>query len=165
MGIFSKDENYCDTEEIIKLREENYKLRKTIKQKEIEKKQEAKKVMFKNAENEVLKKQIQKLLKKEKQKMKILSLYDKLAETYGKPFVSPNLAVATRDFSQACQEEESVMAKYPNDIELCYIGDFDEITGQIIPCKNIATIASAKEYVNGKRNNSTNNNDNNKSTN
>lgn len=93
--------------------------------------------------------------------MKILSLYDKKAERYGNPFTSINLAVATRDFATACQETNSPMAKFPNDIELCYIGDFDEITGQIIPCKTIATITAAKEFVNGKGNDRENNSDNN----
>lgn len=93
--------------------------------------------------------------------MKILSLYDKKAERYGNPFTSINLAVATRDFAAACQDVNSPMAKFPKDIELCYIGDFDENSGQIIPCKTIATITAAKEFINGKGKSGTDNPDNN----
>lgn len=83
--------------------------------------------------------------------MKILSLYDKKAERYSKPFYAQNLAVATRDFAIACKEDKSPMAMFPNDIELCYLGDFDENNGQIIPCKTIATITCAKEFVDNEK--------------
>ena len=94
--------------------------------------------------------------------MKILCLYDKKAEKFATPFTAINNAVATRDFSRACAEPNSAMAQFPDDIELCYLGDFDEITGRIIPLKEIATIATAKEYcTNGKGNDKPNNPNNN----
>lgn len=114
-------------------------------------------IKLKKAEN-----QIENLLKKEKNQMKILCLYDKKAEKFATPFTAINNAVATRDFSRACAEPNSAMAQFPDDIELCYLGDFDEITGRIIPLKEIATIATAKEYcTNGKGNDKPNNPNNN----
>lgn len=94
--------------------------------------------------------------------MYLLCIYDKKAETYGAPIIAPNLAVATRNFAAACQDKNSIMAKFPEDIEIKCIGTFDERTGKI-EAKEIVTISAAKEFVqkgaeNGKGNDRTNNN-------
>lgn len=78
--------------------------------------------------------------------MKILSVHDTKAERYGNPFVSPNLAVADRDFALACNETKSPMYLFPNDIELVCVGDFDENTGKITAIKPMI-VATAKQYV------------------
>lgn len=78
--------------------------------------------------------------------MKILCLYDAKAEKYATPFTSPNVAVATRDFFIACEDPKSPMSQYKDDIELCLIGEFDEITGIIKPIEVITTVATSKEF-------------------
>lgn len=78
---------------------------------------------------------------------KILALYDKAAERYGDPFVSVNLAVAERDFAQACKEPKSPMSMFPNDISLKYLGEIDENTGKITSLTEPVLIAEAKTYV------------------
>lgn len=77
--------------------------------------------------------------------MKIYSLYDKKAEKFGTPFTTINHNVAIREFAMACNEPKSPMFMYPEDIELTYIGDFDEITGTIKAEKPI-TLTCAKEF-------------------
>lgn len=79
--------------------------------------------------------------------MKIYSLYDKLAEKFGNPFVSENHQVAIRDFAMACKNENSPMAMFPNDIELAFIGDFDERKGIINANDKPIIITAAKEFV------------------
>lgn len=78
--------------------------------------------------------------------MKIYSLFDKAAKRYGTPFVSINHQVALREFAMACKDEKSPMAMFPNDIELTYIGDFNEETGVITPNDKAVTLTCAKEF-------------------
>lgn len=78
--------------------------------------------------------------------MKILSVHDTKAERFGNPFVSPNLAVADRDFALACNEPKSPMYMFPDDIQLICIGDFDEYTGRITPIEPVI-VCTAKQYV------------------
>lgn len=83
--------------------------------------------------------------------MKIYSIYDKGAERYGNPFVSPNHNVALREFMMACKEPKSPMAMFPNDIALAYLGEFDELNGLIIQKEQKPIILTwAKEYVENK---------------
>lgn len=79
--------------------------------------------------------------------MKIYSLYDTVAEKFGNPFVSENHNVAIRDFAAACNQPKSPMAMFPNDIELVFLGDFDERTGLIKGNDKPITLTKAKEFV------------------
>lgn len=87
--------------------------------------------------------------------MKILSVQDTKAERFGNPFVSPNLAVADRDFALACKEPKSPMCMFPDDIQLVCIGDFDENTGKIKPIEPVI-VCTARQYIKKEKENKKN---------
>lgn len=51
------------------------------------------------------------------------------------PFLQQNDAVAKRTFTQICTEPEKAITRYKEDIELWKLGEYNEITGDIIPGK------------------------------
>lgn len=76
---------------------------------------------------------------------KIYAVYDKKAQTELGLFEQPNDLVAIRDFSQACANKDSQIAKFAEDYELMSLGSIDTETGVIT--SDVKTIALAKDYV------------------
>ena len=99
-----------------------------------------------------LQEKLEKKIKKEKNKMILVTVFDKKAEKHGNVYTELNTAVAIRGFAEACQNPKSPMGMFPEDIELCLVGEYDEITGIIIP-KQPTTIAKAIEYIKKEANN------------
>lgn len=77
---------------------------------------------------------------------KIFAVYDKKAKTELAIFEQPNELVAIRDFSQACNNKESMLKKFPDDYELMCLGTINTETLEIAP--EVKSIAQAKDYVN-----------------
>ena len=80
--------------------------------------------------------------------MILVSVVDKKAEAFGPVFTSKNVAIATRDFSQACQDPQSNLNKFPEDYELILLGEFDETSGKIKPIEPHRIITTASNFVN-----------------
>lgn len=76
---------------------------------------------------------------------KVFAVYDKIAETYGRPFVEASVAVAARGFEDACKNPELMFNKHPEHFVLRCIGDFDEQTGAIK--SSIVDVGEASEYT------------------
>lgn len=122
--ILEEQLKIADKKEII-ARKNNFKLKKEI---------------------EKLQNQIQKLEKKEKNKMVLITIYDRKAEKHGNVYTEVNTAVAIRGFAEACQNPKSPMAMFASDMELCLVGEYDERTGIIVP-KQPTVLAKATDYV------------------
>lgn len=60
--------------------------------------------------------------------MKLYSIYDKVAQTYGAPTCQVNDAVAKRWFKVVC-DETPIPA---SDLDLAYLGDYHEDEGVIV---------------------------------
>lgn len=65
--------------------------------------------------------------------MKIFSIRDGKAECYYPPFFKKSMGEAERDFTELTRDEKSMVAKYPEDFDLYYLGDYNDLTGQIKP--------------------------------
>jgi len=61
--------------------------------------------------------------------MKLFTIYDRAAATYGAPFQAPNEALAVRMFEQTQLDTSHVFATHANDFQIHYLGDFDESNG------------------------------------
>lgn len=72
-------------------------------------------------------------------------VYDVKAKTYSAPQFLTNDDVARRMFVASCTEG-SLFEMFPNDFELCYVGEFDEETGLFDQTKGIHSIAIAAEF-------------------
>jgi len=64
----------------------------------------------------------------------IFSVYDNKAQVFSNPFFSTNKMTALRDFQAAAGDSNSQISQYPDDFVLFNIGNFDELTGTIVPC-------------------------------
>lgn len=63
--------------------------------------------------------------------LKIFSIRDSKGEMYNQPFLKKTMGEAERDFHQLCQDEKSMVWKYPDDFDLYYLGDFDDQSGKL----------------------------------
>lgn len=61
--------------------------------------------------------------------MKICSVFDSAAATFGRPFFVPSVSFATRAVLDDLRSEGSLLAKHPEDYILYLLGDFDDSTG------------------------------------
>ena len=63
--------------------------------------------------------------------MKVFSIYDEKALTYGLPFFCPTEGIAKRMFNSLVNDPASNVNKYPGDFKLYLIGSFNETTAEL----------------------------------
>ena len=79
-------------------------------------------------------------------KLNVYSVYDKAVQAYGRPIFLQTDGAAQRMFGDiACDAEHEVNA-HPTDYALFRIGEFDDNTGQLVPCEPYC-LARAHEIV------------------
>jgi len=77
--------------------------------------------------------------------------YDAAAQAYLPPFVTPSERDALASFTEAANDPQSNICKYPKDFTLLQIGEFDERTGVLVKLetpKILKTGAQAKKDTN-----------------
>lgn len=77
----------------------------------------------------------------------IFSIYDSAASYYQPPFACNNKGIALREFSDACNNKETFLAKHPADYTLFLLGTFDDITGEFVLEKTPIRLGTAIEFV------------------
>lgn len=71
---------------------------------------------------------------------------DKVAGSFGSPFMAVNDDVARRQFAFAFKDERSVLASSPGDYELHLIAEYNQETGEIVPIPDLI-IARGDDYA------------------
>jgi len=67
-------------------------------------------------------------------KLLMFSVFDSVSRTYGAPFFSPHVGLASRMFGdELSSSTTSVMTLHPTDFDLFLVGEFDTETGQCVP--------------------------------
>lgn len=61
-------------------------------------------------------------------KKSILAVLDTVGGIYGNPFFSTNKNTGIRDFHHAAKEPGSAINRSPEDYQLFYLGEFDDVT-------------------------------------
>jgi len=81
--------------------------------------------------------------------MKLLAftVYDEKAEAFGKPFFTQAIGVASRDFSEAVNDQKSLLARHPEDFSLYHIGYFDDATAKFDINSTPTLIGRATDYI------------------
>lgn len=74
--------------------------------------------------------------------MQIVSIYDEKLRAYSGLFLVATLSVAVRQFSDSVRRDETIQA-HPEDFSLVKLGDFNEDTGEIVPCAPSLVVAAA----------------------
>ena len=58
--------------------------------------------------------------------LQICAMFDRAAQTYGRPFFVHNSAVAVRSLTDELKNPESELARHPEDYDLYDIGAYDD---------------------------------------
>ncbi len=70
-------------------------------------------------------------------KLRVFSVFDVKAKAYLPPFFMPEQGQATRVFSDCVNKPDHQFGAHPSDYSLFEIGDFDDNSGQLVPCNPV----------------------------
>jgi len=64
----------------------------------------------------------------------VVSVKDRLADAFGRPFFTPTAGVAIRSFQDEMSSDspENFMGKHPDDFDLYELGHFDDSNGSFV---------------------------------
>lgn len=82
--------------------------------------------------------------------MKLFTIFDTKAEHYANPVVAPSIAAFTRDVGMTLRnppQQPSAFHEHPKDYKLFCIGEFDEVSGNLIPNAQPEYLGTASEYA------------------
>lgn len=65
--------------------------------------------------------------------LKMFVVRDSKADTYLLPFTARTHGEAERSFQKASLDPQSEISKFPEDYDLYYLGEYDELSGKISP--------------------------------
>lgn len=65
-------------------------------------------------------------------KLKLFAVMDKKVASYQNPFFALANGQAMRSFGDSVQAKDSPLSMHPEDYELYHIGDFDQISGELM---------------------------------
>jgi hypothetical protein len=65
-------------------------------------------------------------------KMQIISVKDRVADAYGRPFYTQSIGTAIRSFSDEINRDaaDNQMFAHPDDYDLYHLGEFDDATAE-----------------------------------
>lgn len=65
-------------------------------------------------------------------KLVVMSIFDRAAEVYGRPFFAQSVGVAVRSFQDEVTRTErgNTLAEHPSDFALWQLGEFEDSTGE-----------------------------------
>lgn len=69
--------------------------------------------------------------------MILVSMFDKKARAFFKPFTSATEETAVRELAQVAKSPESPIYQFPDDFDAVKIGSFNAETGELIPCAHV----------------------------
>lgn len=75
---------------------------------------------------------------------KLIAVKDRAIDAFMQPFHAQALGQAIRSFADEINNTQSEMAKHPEDYDLYYLGDFDNIKGQFTNLPEPQQIAIGK---------------------
>lgn len=75
--------------------------------------------------------------------LKLFSVRDSKGEFFDRPFYKNTVGEAERDVRTAVNDPKSTLNLYPEDFDLYYLGEFDNVTGKIQPLDSPSHICKA----------------------
>lgn len=83
--------------------------------------------------------------------MRIYTIFDSKAKTYGSPFFSPNDITASRHLAVACNDPKVQLSMFPDEFDLYCVGQFSDEHAVLIPeadgQRHIVSGLSAKQMI------------------
>lgn len=80
----------------------------------------------------------------------VYSVFDDKAGVYGTPIFVNSQGIAVRSFSDAVKESGSVFARHASDYKLYRIGEFDNVSGELIKLDAPLFVVHASDFVDQK---------------
>lgn len=78
----------------------------------------------------------------------VLSVRDRAANAYGRPFFTASVGQAIRSFSDVINgKDDSEIQRHPGDFDLFHLGQFDDETGNFLQYPAPKQIAVGKDLV------------------
>jgi hypothetical protein len=78
---------------------------------------------------------------------RLYAVRDSKLNEYNQPYSLANDEVAKRVLSMAVNDsKKSMMTQYPSDYDLYWIGEYNSVSGEVIPCKPVH-VCSASSLV------------------
>ncbi len=77
----------------------------------------------------------------------VYAIFDAKALVYTPPFLFPNRAVAIRNFLTTAGDKQSKVGLYPDDFHLCFLGLFDDSSGQFTNEEKVLDLGSGKDFL------------------
>ncbi len=79
----------------------------------------------------------------------IFSVRDSKAEAFITPFFAPTIAVASRMFETACNDQATEMFKHSDDYTLYHVGLFDQNSGSGVMLESPVALGLATTFIKG----------------
>lgn len=84
--------------------------------------------------------------------LKVYSILDDKAQCFNTPYFAQNDLVASRSFSDLCNDSRSIVSQHLGDFHLYCLGEFDNEKGILKPYDMPNFISHALQYANVERN-------------
>ena len=79
--------------------------------------------------------------------LKAFTIRDSKGEVFNTPFFQKTHGEAERSFKELVNDQQSMVAKYPDDYDLYYIGEYNQDTGVLRPTDTPQHVAKAINVV------------------
>lgn len=79
----------------------------------------------------------------------VVSVKDRAADVFNRPFFVPHLNVAIRDFTDEVKRaaSDNPLYKHPDDFDLYLLGEFDDNSGEFKADSSPTVLARAKDVI------------------
>lgn len=79
-------------------------------------------------------------------KLKVFSVLDTKADAFQTPFFMPSTGQAVRAFKDLANDGQSLVSRHPGDFQLCCIGEFDDVSAQLVSFDQVQRLGYASDY-------------------
>lgn len=80
-------------------------------------------------------------------KLVILSVRDRKADCFGRPFYAPTVPAAIRSFADEIKRTDSELSAHPEDYDLFELGEFHDSNAKFVLLDTPAQVASGDQFV------------------
>lgn len=80
----------------------------------------------------------------------VMSVFDSASRLFGQPFFVPATAAAVRSVGDETNRAaaDNALYQHPEDFELYHIGDYDDVSGALIPISPVVLVCRVKDLIN-----------------
>lgn len=80
----------------------------------------------------------------------VIAIRDQKANNFTQPFTAPSIGIALRSWGDQINDPKNAeldQARHPEDFAMWHIGEYDDNTGEMIPCKPVQLAVAASLVI------------------